>query len=202
MERALAFLKRHAFLLAGLGLPLALIATLIVARTLPRFLVEDPRYALVYASEGDRYLDDDRRTQDVRVIDGRLTTSWTLHEQAGYQPRTRVFVADPLRGTLRELDVPEPEVDELQAEGGSLRLEIPGLDDARVDTQPQSPDGWEFDSYYRGGGGIFGDLFGSHGGLRTRIEKDGRALDVPRTDEYGYGALRFLGWVVPDEAPR
>ncbi|HVS18623.1 MAG TPA: hypothetical protein VMT18_08500 [Planctomycetota bacterium] len=200
MERELAFLKRHAFLLAGLGLPLLLIAALLVARAVPRFLVDDPRHALLYAVDGEHYRPDDRRVQDLKVEQGRLVVGWNLIDEPNYQPRRRAFRADPSSGELVELRVPEPEVGELERHGGRVQYAIEGLGDARVDTQPVSPDGWSFSSVYRGGGGLFGELFFSGAsGLRVRIEKNGRALDVPRTEVGGYGAVYFLGWVVPEE---
>ena len=50
MERELAFLKRHGFLIAGVGLPLLLVAAVLVARAVPRVLVDDPLHELVYAT--------------------------------------------------------------------------------------------------------------------------------------------------------
>ena len=202
MEQQLAFLKRHAFVIAGVGLPLLLIAALLVARAVPRFLVEDPRFGLVYTVEGDDYRHDDRRVQDVSVAAGRLVVRWNLVERPNYQPRRRVYRADPLSGELLELAVPEPEVAELEASGGRAEIALEGLAGLRVDTQPVSPDGWSFASVYGGGGGIFGELFfHGHGGLRVRIEKDGRRIDVPRS-VVGYGAIDFVGWLVPEGETR
>ena len=203
MERELAFLKRHAFLLAGLGLPLLLIAALLVARAVPRFLVDDPRHELLYAVDGEHYRPDDRRVQDLTVEQGRLVVRWNLIDEPNYQPRRRVFRAEALRGELVELRVPEPEVAELEQHGGRVQYAVEGLEDAHIDTQPVSPDGWSFTSLYRGGRGLFGELFSSGGGgLRVRIEKNGRMLDVPRTEVGGYGSVDFLGWIVPAEQAR
>jgi len=203
MERELAFLKRHGFLIAGVGLPLLLVAAMIVARAVPRVLVDDPRYDVVYAIDGPYDGGDDRRVEDVTVDHGRLVVRWNLVEEPGYRPRRRVFRADALRGRMVELSVPEPEVDELEAHGGRVEYEIEGLEGVRLDGQPLSPDGYSFSASYSGGGGVFGELFfHSSRGMRTRIQKDGRVLDVPSLTTGGYGNVYFLGWAVPEEEGR
>lgn len=203
MERELAFLKRHGFLIAGVGLPLLLVAAMLLARAVPRYLVDDPRYDVVYAIDGEYAGGDDRRVQDVTVDRGRLVVRWNLVEESGYRPRRRVFRADALRGQVVELPVPEPESDEIEAHGGRMELEIEGLEDVRLDGQLVSPDGYSFSSVYSGGGGLFGELFfrGSRG-MRTHIEKDGRVLEVPRLTAGGYGNVTFLGWALPEEEGR
>ena len=132
-----------------------------------------------------------------------MIVRWNLVEQPGYQPRRRAFRADVLRGQVVELPVPEPEVDELEASGGRMEVAIEGLEGVRLDGRPVSPDGYSFSSAYSGGGGLFGELFfRSSRGVRTRIEKDGRALDVPRLTTGVHGNVYFLGWVVPGDEGR
>lgn len=196
MERELAFLKRHAFLLAGVGLPLLLVLTLVVARALPRFLVEDPRYEVVYLVHGTHYDANDRRTLSVTPEDGGLVARWALAEHATYLMRPRVYRVDVAGDRVVELLVPEP--DDLEALGGEQVLPIEGLEDVRLDPRALAPDGYAFSSRYGGGGGLFGELFyGGSRGLRVRLEKDGRRVDVPQLAEQG--SVRFLGWAVPLE---
>ena len=202
MERGLDWLKRHGFLIAGVGLPLLLVVALVVARMVPRYLVDDPLHDLVYAIDGTYDGSADRRVQDVRVEGGRLVVRWTLVDQPSYQPRRRVLRADVAGGEVVELAVPVPELDEFEAPDTQVVYEIEGLEGSFLDTSSVSPDGYSFTSTYSGGG-LFGELFFSRSrGTRTRIEKEGRLIDVPRLATSSYYGAHFLGWVVPGEDGR
>jgi hypothetical protein len=197
MERELAFLKRHGFVIAGVGLPLLLVAALAIARAVPRYVVEDPRCDLVYVAYGDRALPTDRLVCDVVVVDGELRVRWNLAEEPVYSQEQRVFRFDGASGQSMEL--PLPPAGELQDTGARVELVVAGLEDARLDMELTSPDGYTFESTYSGGG-LFGEIFGS-GSRRVRavIERNGRRIEVPQPtlDPYGYGHPRFLGWAVP-----
>lgn len=197
MERELAFLKRHGFVIAGAGLPLLLVAALVIARAVPRYVVEDPRCDLVYVAYGDRALPTDRLVCDVVVVEGELRVRWSLAEEPVYSQEQRVFRFDGASG--RSVELLLPPAGELQEHGARVERVVEGLADARLETALASPDGYTFESSYAGGG-LFGEIFGS-GSRRVRavIEKNGRRIEVPQPtlDPYGYGQPRFLGWAVP-----
>lgn len=203
MEQQLAFLKKHGFVIAGVGLPLLVILAFVVARMLPVYLVADPRYDLVYASTGD-YQDGMRdRTCELAPVEGRLRVRWTLAKEPVYWQTQRVFRLNPASGDVVELEVPAAL--DLEAQGGSQEFFLEGLEDVRVEPALRAPDGYEYEIAYSGGGGLFGEIF-YHGprGARSVIHKSGRRIEVPRPghDPYSYASLRFIGWAIPKDEPR
>jgi hypothetical protein len=203
MERQLTFLKRHGFVLAGVGLPLLVVLATVLARMIPHLLVDAPRYDVVYTVGGGYSGTLRDRVSDVVPVDGRLVVRWTQLEQAASSPTQRLYRLDPASGELLELDVPE--AGDLAGSGGRAELVVGGLADVHLDTKPRAPDGYEFETSYSGGGGLFGELFYRSGrGPRSVIHKDGRRIDVPHPnpDAYGYGAVSFIGWAIPNEVGR
>lgn len=203
MEQQLAFLKRHGFVIAGVGLPLVVVLAVALARLVPRYFVEDPRYDVVYVVQvgyGDATKD---RVHDIAAVDGRVRVRWTVVEEPAYQAPQRIFRLDAASGEVTELAVPE--AGDLQALGGSQELFVEGLDDVRLDPSLIAPDGYAFETVWSGGGGLFGDLF-FHGprGPRTTIHKSGRRIEVPQPGQelYGYSSVALLGWCLPAEAGR
>jgi len=202
MERELAFLKRHGFVIAGIGLPLLLVAAFAVARVVSRNLVEGPRHHVVYSLEGE-YVDAPRdRVCHFVVEDGRLIARWVALEQPQYMARPRVYRLDGESGALLELEVAE--AGELGAPGEQREIAVAGLEGVRLDPSPRAPDGYEFETVHSGGG-LFGEIFGGGSrGPRSFLRKSGRRIAVPRpeSEPYSWYAPAFLGWVVPAEAGR
>lgn len=204
MEMQLEFLKRHGFVIAGLGLPLLVVLAFVLARTLPRYLVEAPRYELVYSSATNAYSGTPRNVACViSAVDGRVRVRWTPSKDPVYAPDLRAFRFDPATGDVQELDSPEPSF----VEGGMESRDVfpTGLEDVRIDTSLRAPDGYEFEAYYGGSRGLFGELFSSGSrGQRSRVIKEGRSVEVPHAsqDAYGYGSMNFIGWAIPIEDGR
>lgn len=203
MAGPVGLLRRHAFVIAGVALPVVVLVALALARGLPRLLVEDPRYDLLYSIVGTYSEAPHTTSCEIAAVDGRLRVRWRRTEQPAYSHPPRVYRLDPVTGEARELTVPEP--DDLATFDGTLDLFLGGLEDVRIDTSPRAPDGYEFETSYSGGSGLFGELF-SHGsrGPRSKVEKDGRVIAVQPTNQapYGYETVTFLGWAIPIEDGR
>lgn len=197
MERGLAFLKRHGFVIAGVGLPLLVVAALALARALPRVWVDDPRYELVYVLRGDYGGPPTKLVCDVASVEGRVRVRWVRVEIDQYEGVPRVFRLDPARGEPIELALPPP--GDLPAVGDSSEAFVEGLDDVRLRTTEVAPDGYTFESNWRSGG-LFGDLFGRTHAPRTSVHKDGRRIAVPVPPRGAYApAPTLLGWCLPIE---
>lgn len=190
-------------MIAGVGLPLLVVLAFALARLAPRYYVEDPKYDVVYSVGGGYTSTPTDRVCVFVVVEGRLRVRWNAAEQTVYPPPQRVYRLDAASGELVELSVPEP--DDLAAAGGHVELFVAGLEDVRLDTSPRASDGYEFESNWSGGGGLFGELFfGGSRGMRSAIHRDGRRIEVPHPGQepYGYGTMSFLGWAVPAGAGR
>jgi len=198
-----SFLKRHGFLIAGVALPILVVVLFVLARTLPRLWVEDPRYGVVYgvrSSYGTRARPVDC---DLAVVDGRLRVRWVKLENSSYQDPPRLYRLQPASGVVEELPLPEPE--DVASLEGTLDLFVAGLEGFRLDRSPRSPDGYEFDESAGGGSGLLSELLVDRSRrARSVIRKGGRVIVLPRTDEsgYGYAPVQFLGWLVPVEGGR
>lgn len=197
------FLKRHGFIVAAVALPILVVVTFALVRLVPRLLVDDPRYDLVYAAVVDYSAVPSRRTCALTAVDGRVRARWTQSEQEVYGAQERVYRLSPATGELRE--IPVPEAGELRAPGDTQDLTLGGLEGVRIDASPRAPDGYEYEFSYPRSGWLFGDLFyrGSRG-PRARIEKGGREIPLPRANQgpYGYESVTFLGWAIPIEGQR
>ncbi len=200
MEERTGFLKRHGFVVAAVALPIVVVVAFALARLVPRLLVEDPRYDVVYTAAQNYTGTPSRRHCTITSVDGGVRVRWTLSEQDVYGGALRVYRMNPASGELREIPVPEAEG--LSAPGDTQDLTLGGLEDVRIDGSPRAPDGYEYELSYPGGGGLFGGLFyrGSRG-PRSTVTKKGRVIVLPRANhgQYGYESVTFLGWAIPIE---
>jgi hypothetical protein len=200
MDQQLDFLKKHGFVLAGVGLPVLLVMAFALARVAPRYMVEDPRFELVYVTNEGYSNGTDRRVREISVVDGRLRVRWSLAEEPVYTPGERVYAFDGASGEVREL--PVPEAGDLEELGEPRELFFEGLEGVRLSESAIAPDGYQFESHYSGGGGIFGTFFSSGSrGYLTVIQKNARRIRVPQpsSQAYGYGNASLLGWAIPIE---
>jgi hypothetical protein len=202
MEPLLAFLRRHGFVIAGVGLPLLLVLAFVVARAAARVLVEDPRHALLFSIADGYSSSESERVCDLAVVDGRLVARWNSAQKANYPPPPRLYRFDAASGERIELAVPE--AGDLAAAGGRVELPVEGLEGLRLEAGPRAPDGWEFETVY-GGRGLFGELFaGGSRGPRSFVHKRGRRIEVPHpaSEPYSWNVPVLHGWIVPVEGGR
>ena len=200
MDERAGFLKRHGFVVAAVALPIVVVVAFALARLVPRLLVEDPRYDLVYSAVTDYSGAPSHSHCVIETVDGRVRVRWTRSEQEVYGATQRVYRLSPASGEVRE--IPLPEAGDLQAPGDTRDFTLGGLENVRLDTNPRAPDGYEYEYSYPGTNGPFGALFyqGAHG-PRSTIEKNGRVIVLPRAHQgpYGYESVTFLGWAIPIE---
>jgi hypothetical protein len=197
-----SWLKRNGFLVAGVLLPLLVVLLFVLARTLPRVWVEDPRYDVVYGSRSN--YDSTPRTIDgvVTAVDGRLRVRWTKPEQPTYSGRPLVYRWHAATGQVEVIPVPEPE--NIATFEATTDLFFPGFEGWRVDPSLRAPDGYEFNSSSRGSSGILTEILVSPSYREDQvIRKGGRVIPLPRTDDQSYGySVEFFGWLVPAEEGR
>jgi len=179
------FLKRHGFLIAGVALPLLVVLGFLLARTLPRLWVADPRFDLLYVVRHGNEPRPGTIDRSLSVVDGHVRVRWTrLAENAYFQP-AHLYRFHAASGAVEEISLPESP--------GEVKLEapvdgaVPGFDGFRVVAGPAAPDGYAFETRSNGG-----------------IGKGGRVILLPRTEGELYGSwpVEFLGWLVPGEAGR
>jgi len=197
------FWERHGFLVAGIGLPLLVVLAFVLARTLPRLWVPEPRFDVLYGVRTSNGAAARKVDASVNVADGRLHVRWTKADTAVYYQTLHVFRLHPTTGAVDEIKTPEPPASASLEK--PLDLDVPGLEGFRIDTSPRAPDGYEFGTRSGQAGWFLGDVFGNHyRGPRSLIAKGGRVVEVPTFDADGYGSagVEFLGWLVPGTAGR
>lgn len=197
------FLKRHGFLIAGAALPILVVIVFVLARTLPRLWVADPRYDVVYGVRASYVVTPRTVDGDVSVVDGRLRVRWTKVEDPVYHGELHLYRLNPASGTVGEIPLVEPA--DIDAAPSRRDLYLAGLESFRVDPSPRSPDGYEFDASTGGGSGLLSELLVNRNRrARSVIAKSGRVIVLPRTDDsvYGYSPVEFVGWLIPAEEGR
>jgi len=198
MDERTGFLKRHGFVVAAVALPILVVVAFALARLVPRLLVEDPRYDIVYSAVTDYSGTPSHFHCVIEAIDGRVRVRWTRSEQEVYGSTQRVYRLSPASGEVRE--IPVPEAGDLQAPGDTQDFTLGGLENVRLDTSPRAPDGYEYEFSYPGAHGLFGDFFyQGASGPRSTIKKKGRVIVLPRANQSAYGneSVTFLGWAIP-----
>ena len=197
------FWKRHGFLVAGVALPLLVVVAFVLARTLPRMWVPEPKYDALYTTRTGYDSQPSKLDRRVFVANGRLRVAWTRVENPIYLPPLRVWRLRASTGAAELVPVAQPP--DPEAVSAPMELEVEGLEGFRVEASPTSPDGYEFENRTRYGSGLFDELL-----IRRRhgpggvIAKGGRVIPLPQSDTEPYGStpVEFLGWLVPAEPGR
>lgn len=192
------WLKRNAVLVLGISLPLILIALLLLTQALTRLGHTPPAHHVVYASF-DHYSPE--LYFDFRVdSEGRLEVSVKRPETQPYGRGTlghasiAVYDAEDKSQSIHTLRWP----DDLE-EGEEAELELPpDLASLRLTDAVVAPDGYRFESGYRGSNGLFPALFGGGSRRKTRLVNDGASYEVPEISGH-VGTEQLIGWVINDE---
>jgi hypothetical protein len=195
------FVRENLVLLAGIALPVVMMAGFLVASSLPQTLANPPQYDLVffvddYSSSNGNTLP---ATVNLVVRNGTLVAQYvpaTGNNAYGYWKKIYRFEA--ATRTIREIPFGLPsDVDTLTA----MREEpVAGLEQVRLDTRLQAPDGYELSSDEYRGNGLIGDLFWRNGSGRPRLRNGASSVPLELasdTQYYTYGNIQFLGWVLP-----
>ena len=209
------WIRENTFVVAALALPLIVVAFFLVATTVPRFFVPEPKYDLWLAVHGDLNPDRDVVLR-YRVDDGVLVAdAQPLQLHSGSQTLYRFDVITRRLTEVRP-DIPEPVRTAVAAAAVTAVPNMPpapprgpqapppvtfavteasGLQFHAGDT---APDGYRFRgrNMHRG---LFVELFGLGRNRNFSIVRDGRAIRVDIEPLYQWGVTAHaVGWVRHD----
>ena len=198
------FIKDNAVLIAGIVLPVVLVAGFMILSHIPKVLLDPPQYdfLLVVQSYDQQQHLSYNLTFEVR--DGRLTGKATPTDDNNYSnnQRASLFRYKADGNVFEELVFELPEnLDELEK---PLTFPIAEVQHLKLDKRAQSSDGYTFE--YLGNrrhGGLLGEIFGM--GRRYEndvvLKKDSAYFDlpapIPKLNYYSQN-LFFIGWVIDE----
>lgn len=186
------FFKENYALVAGIALPLALIAAFFLAGKVGVSTVPDPRYDAVFAANYSRHASSNR--YKVGVDDGKLIIRVRPRKDANGRVNYRVpdiYVFDHKTLYARKIDIDFDNV----VDGKISDPELDALNRNRINPDPISPDGYKFEYRGRGSGGLFAEVFGwRRRGRSVYVLRNGpRAVPVVGSESIKPG--HFIGWV-------
>jgi hypothetical protein len=195
------FVRENLVLLAGIALPIVMMAGFLIASSLPQQLGNPPQYDLVFFTDDYSSSSAGNIPVAVKLVvkDGVLVAQYApVTQENSYGTWKKIYRYEAATQTVREIPFGFPaDLDSIT----TLREEpVAGLADAKLDTRLQAPDGYELSSDEYRGNGLIGDLFWRNGSGRPRLRNGASsvALDLASdTQSYLYSNVQFLGWVVP-----
>ena len=186
-------LKENYALIAGVLLPLALIAVFFVAGNMRLSTVPDPMYDAVFATNySERSVNNPYK---IGLDGGKILIRFRQPREG----KALQHLRDPI---IYVFDHANPEARKVDIDFGNIvggQVVDPDLDDLnkrKISSSSLSPDGYRFSFRPRnGGGGLIRGLFGGSNRLRSNyaLVKDGRVIPV-----VGPEALwnaHFIGWI-------
>lgn len=186
------FFKQHYALVAGIALPLALIAAFFLAGKAAVTGIPDPQYDAVFVAHyTGRSANEAFR---LGIDDGKLTIRLRPPKDGsprGHHAEPAVYRFDHAALYAKKIDI---DFDNVVA-GEVSDPELDALNENRLSPDPISPDGYKFEREGRGGGGLFAEIFGWRQRPRTPfVLKNGpRTVRVVAAEQIYTG--QFLGWV-------
>ncbi|MDD3021088.1 MAG: hypothetical protein PHX61_08970 [Alphaproteobacteria bacterium] len=192
------FIKENRILVAGITLPLLLVALLAYAKTLPAKNVPDPQYRAAYSDQvwsgmGNIDFDVDK--------DGRLGATFRKNStpyQDATPPKAKIYIYDFKTNSNMEFDI---KISDEDAKKDIATISIPDLEHYAFSNDTAAPDGYVFEPYYyRRNSSLITDIFISNSRYYgPTIHKDARIIELPRTPNQYSGNLKFVGWVTNDK---
>jgi hypothetical protein len=195
------FVKENLVLLAGIALPVVMMAGFLIASSLPQALANPPGYDLVFFTDDYNSGNSNNLPVTVNLVvrNGTLVAQYVpVAGNATYGYWKKIYRYEAATRTVREIPFGFPaDLSTITA----LREEpVAGLENARLDTRLQAPDGYELSTDEYRGNGLIGDLFWRNGTGRPRLRNGASSVPLELasdTQYYTYGNIQFLGWVVP-----
>jgi len=198
------FIKDNAVLIAGIVLPVVLVAGFMILSHIPKSLLDPPQYDFLLVVQSYDQQQHLGYNLAFEVRDGRLTGKATPRDGNNYSKsqRASLFRYKADGNVFEELVFELPEnLDELEK---PLTFPIAEVQNLKLDKRAQSPDGYTFEYLgYRGGGGLLGELFGSRRRYESScvLKKDSAYFDLPapisKLNYYSQN-LFFIGWVIDE----
>ena len=198
------FIKDNAVLIAGIVLPVLLVAGFMILSHIPKALLDSPQHDFLLVVQSYDQPHQLGYYLSFEVQDGRLTGKATPRDGNNYSnnQRASLFRYKADGNIFEELVFELPEnLDDLKK---PMTFPIAEVQNLKLDKRTQSPDGYTFEyPGYRRGGDLLGELFGS----RRRYEgicvlkKDSAYFDLPAPMpklNYDSQNLYFIGWVIDE----
>lgn len=196
-----AWIRKNLVLVAGIVLPVLLVAGFLLLQSAPALVGDPPRHDFLAAG----YLYNPRITGDYtltfEVEDGRLQGVARPIDDDNYRDRLRaeLYRYDAREQRFIRLDWKRPDISDGAEE--TVRFKIPETAGLKLDRSARSPDGYSLEWVgYRGRGGLLGELFGFgyRPGNNWALMRNGGTFELPAFESgqyYGRDQLMFLGWV-------
>ena len=186
------FFKENYALVAGIALPLALIAVFFLAGRAAVMSVPDPQYDVVFAANYHHQAANN--PYKIGIDDGKVIIRVRPPKDRNARMHHRepvVYVFDHESLYAKKVDIDFDNV----VEGKVSDPELDALNRNRINSDPVSPDGYKFEYKGSGGGGLFAEIFGwrrrpeSPHVLRSGIRT------IPVVGPHAIYASHFIGWV-------
>lgn len=182
------FIKENRVLVAGLALPLLLIAILAIAKALPATMIDPPHQKIAFYTQ-----DWSPKGQISFSVNNNGNVTATFHADQNYKPsigltppKSIIYIYDPQTGTTEKIDFILDKDDQptLPDKLASLKLSA---------KQP-SADGYTFQPYQYRDHSLITEIFvfrqHNSGPVLT---KNGRVIPIPNLTPYANQTI-FLGW--------
>lgn len=191
------FIKENFVLVAGLALPVVLVAVFLLATALPRSMSVPPKYNLLfqmeqYGTTAQPYL------TDLFVRDGQLRARLKKADANAYNAK-KLYVYDAKAQSVREIPYTITQVTPELVDGTEVL--IPETEKYKLDSQTTAPDGYSFSAGNTGHSGLINEIFVG-GGYRSHyyLSKGSVSWKLPEMNNQPYYYnINFLGWIVGEK---
>lgn len=191
-----SFVRKNAFLVAAVALPVLVIVFFLIATAIPRFTVAPPAYDLVLRI-GKPYERPPQVSVEYKISDGQLQAIVRPVAKDNYGQAWALYRFDHQTQNLLEIPVRIP--DSVPADRPPQTVVVEALLGRRILDQSKAPDGYELRTESsRSGGGLLGDIFGMRSyDQRVVLANGGRVLSLPLPSgtQY-YSPINAVGWLV------
>ena len=190
------FVRDNAFLVGAVSLPLLVVAFFLLSTLIPRWRVPPPAYDLLIRADGSYDRSAPSLTVDYVVRDGTVEATFKRAPAETYTRPGELFLVDHETMETRLVPVEIPR--DLGPDDPPRTIVVQALEGRQVLAQPKAPDGYEFQTRYRGGPGIVGELFGMNRyDPGATLVNNGRVITITLPVEYRYYTVQHVGWVTP-----
>jgi hypothetical protein len=188
-------LRDNAALVAGILLPVVVVALFFLSTWVPKLLVEPPQYDFLYTQDVNYYGSPSPWRHQVSVDgQGHLLVKAFVVERDAYAPGDRLFLFEHADGNVREITLPTPASSEGGEEG--IVVTVPEFADQFIDSRKISPDGYSLVDNSRSSRGLLG-LFYSNNRRGLAISKNGAVFEGAEGSDVNWYGHKLIGWLVP-----
>ena len=190
--------KKHFALIIGAFLPIMLASLFGVASLMPSLLVKPPQSDLLYLISP--YPHEGVNTE---IADQKLKIWVTPAVIKGSLPMPRLFIYDVKAKTSIEIPLRLPELSRQSISHHKTLLEVPALEELRIDPTSKSPDGYKATFSVPNDGGIANFAFSNSYKKSFAITKNNHAVHIfdEANNTYNYKHVKFIGWIVSHALP-